>query len=128
LTNKISSADLAIEALMKLRSKSVPVRVAFACPYTEFSFEGYIEEVGGFALKVRGKPNDAVEEREQRLPELVISFLRESSFDGDLEEDDFRLRLRLLITRPISVGGVDLYRFFIEGKWQLNPPKHSRPN
>jgi hypothetical protein len=49
MTNKISSAQDAISALMKLKQKSVPVRVNISFPHTIFSFEG---EVIGADLEV----------------------------------------------------------------------------
>lgn len=124
MTNRISSAEQAIEALMKLKSRSVPVRVRFSWLYASFSFEGYVTELDNLTLRIEGTGVGGV-----AAPELVLGTLAASSFAGETGEDDSGAFVRLLITRPASSDKeIDLYRFLIEGEWQPEALQRPRPN
>lgn len=109
---------------MKLKSRSVPVRVRFSWLYASFSFEGYVTELDNLTLRIEGTGVGGV-----AAPELVLGALAASSFDGETGEDDSGAFVRLLITRPASSDKeIDLYRFLIEGEWQPEALQRPRPN
>jgi hypothetical protein len=106
---------------MKLKSKSVLVRVEFQFLYASFSFEGYIADLDWMTLRIKGIALD-----EMGAPELVLSALSQSTFSGELREEDERIALTLLISRPSPEGKPDAFRFFIEGEW-IDEDKNSHP-
>jgi hypothetical protein len=122
LTNKISSAVEANEALMKLKSKGATLCVDFVVIYASFSFEGYITDLDDSTLTI-----DAPQ-FQQRPASLTLSALQISIFDGDFREDEFGMFLNLMITRPIGPTSDELYCFHVVGEWSPEGVKGSHIN
>lgn len=118
MTNKISSAEQAKEALIKLKSKGALLSVDFTMLFTSFSFEGYITDFDGSTLMLAasslGKENP---------PTLTLAAWEISNFDGDFREDESEMFLRLMVTRPIGNGSGDFFRFHLRGYWSRKGTK-----
>lgn len=109
---------------MKLKSKSVLVRVEFQFLYASFSFEGYIADLDNLTLRIKGSALD-----ETGAPTLVLGALAASAFSGELREEHEEISLRLIISRPSPEGKPDAFRFLIEAEWiGERENSHSRIN
>jgi hypothetical protein len=121
LTNKISSADEAMDALMKFKSKGASVRVDFTLQFVSLSFEGYLGELDESALEVFVAPHF-----EQTPSSLRLAALQLARFDGDFREDESSMFLSLMITRPAMDQLNDFYRFHIRADWRADGSKAPR--
>ena len=129
MTNRISSAEQATDALMRVRSKSARVHVRFACQRASFTFSGFIGQVGKASLEILG--HSTIDDNAEELleaPKLVLSLLG-AIFLGEISESNDRLSLDLAISRK---GGVErdgvLYRADIISEWKRSSTsKECRP-
>lgn len=118
MTNKISSAEQAIEALIKLKTRDASVRVEFGAWCVNFSLDGHIADVDSDILEVRAQLESG------GAPVcFTLSGLRVSRFEGDFREDETGMFLWLDITRPQIDRPDDAIRVHITGSWSTEPPK-----
>jgi hypothetical protein len=111
MANKISSAEQARDAVMRLVSKEGSrVLVEVSAMYLSFSVEGRISEFDGNILRVTGEGLGCVP------PEISIAGLLVCAFDGDFREDDSEIFLVLTITRRF-----DELKIHIQATWRETP-------
>jgi hypothetical protein len=91
--NKISSAEQAMDALMKAKSKSFPVYVEFYCFGVNLSLEGQIHEISESTFRITGK---------EFTEQFMFADLSSCLVEGEIEDTWERFYLELSITRRIS--------------------------
>jgi hypothetical protein len=118
MTNNISSADEAMLALMKVKAKSIPVRVNIAFPSAAFSFEGLVTAVDPSGLQIWGVgPRPAL---------FRIAPLSAFSFFGEFDEGTFIISLVLAITRHgLPIEDQQSAHFHLYAEW---PPRPNTEN
>jgi hypothetical protein len=94
MTNKISSADEAIPVLMKLKAKSLSVRVNLSMSNVGLSFEGVVTNVDPSGLMIVG-----VDPKIGRAPLLRLAPLSTFAFLGEWDETDLGISLNLMVMR-----------------------------
>ena len=122
--NKISSAEQAISALMKLKARSIPIRVNLSFPHTVFSFTGLITSIDKEGLEIV-YPQQSELKWDFAAPRFHIAPLSKFGFGGQLDEGESAISLTLSIVRLDQPDDPRPVRIHLHSEWPP-PSEHSK--
>lgn len=111
MTKRISSAEDAISALKKFKSRSAVIRVGFSFANGGLGFEGRVLAIDDSILQITG----AAKTRDFTAPLLTLGPLEKFTFSGELIEKDSAFSLLLLIKRQAS----EEIHVHLSGEWPV---------
>jgi hypothetical protein len=124
VNRKISSAADAISALVKLKARSVPVRVNVSFPCTGLAFEGLLSAVDESRIELWG----IGAEHNPSAGWFRIAPLSFFDFMGQLDEGENAISFHLTAFKKGTFENLDLPRITLNAEWPTIAEYPSAPN